>query len=50
MSRFILLSPNAEFDQRLRHAVANGLRGTAQTIASDILPAGPQELFALLNQ
>lgn len=50
MSRFILLSPNTEFDQRLRHAVANGLRGTVQTIASDILPAGPQELFALLNQ
>lgn len=50
MSRFILLSPNVEFDQRLRLAVANGLRGTVQTIASDILPAGPQQLFALLNQ
>lgn len=50
MSRFVLLSPNVEFDQKLRQAVANGLRGTVQTIASDILPAGPQELFALLNQ
>jgi pilus assembly protein CpaE len=50
MSRFVLLSPNAEFDQRLRAAVANGLRGSVQTIASDILPAGPQQLFALLNQ
>jgi pilus assembly protein CpaE len=50
MSRFVLLSPNVEFDQRLRQAVANGLRGTVQTIASDILPAGPQQLFALLNQ
>ncbi|WP_457963124.1 AAA family ATPase [Arthrobacter sp. D1-29] len=50
MSRFVLLSPNVEFDQRLRAAVANGLRGTVQTIASDILPAGPQQLFALLNQ
>jgi pilus assembly protein CpaE len=50
MSRFVLLSPNVEFDQKLRQAVANGLRGTVQTIASDILPAGPQQLFALLNQ
>jgi pilus assembly protein CpaE len=50
VSRFVLLSPNGEFDQKLRAAVANGLRGSVQTIASDILPAGPQELFALLNQ
>ncbi|MDP9887117.1 AAA family ATPase [Pseudarthrobacter enclensis] len=50
MSRFVLLSPNADFDQKLRAAVANGLRGSVQTIASDILPAGPAELFGLLNQ
>lgn len=50
MSRFVLLSPNGDFDQKLRAAVANGLRGSVQTIASDILPAGPSELFALLNQ
>lgn len=50
MSRFVLLSPSAEFDQKLRAAVAHGLRGSVQTIASDILPAGPAELFALLNQ
>jgi pilus assembly protein CpaE len=50
VSRFVLLSPNGDFDQKLRAAVANGLRGSVQTIASDILPAGPQELFALLNQ
>ena len=50
MSRFVLLSPNGDFDLKLRSAVANGLRGSVQTIASDILPAGPAELFALLNQ
>ncbi|MFF1883208.1 CpaE family protein [Pseudarthrobacter sp. NPDC058196] len=50
MSRFVLLSPNGDFDQKLRAAVANGLRGTVQTISSDILPAGPAELFSLLNQ
>lgn len=50
MSRFVLLSPNTDFDHKLRQAVANGLRGSVQTIASDILPAGPRELFALLNQ
>lgn len=50
MSRFVLLSPSGEFDQKLRAAVAHGLRGSVQTIASDILPAGPAELFSLLNQ
>lgn len=50
MSRFVLLSPNGDFDQKLRSAVANGLRGTVQTISSDVLPAGPAELFSLLNQ
>jgi pilus assembly protein CpaE len=50
VSRFVLLSPSGEFDQKLRAAVAHGLRGSVQTIASDILPAGPAELFALLNQ
>ncbi|WP_426938704.1 AAA family ATPase [Pseudarthrobacter sp. S3] len=50
MSRFVLLSPNTDFDHKLREAVAHGLRGSVQSIASDILPAGPQELFALLNQ
>lgn len=50
MSRFVLLSPSGDFDQKLRAAVAHGLRGSVQTIASDILPAGPAELFALLNQ
>ena len=50
MTRFVLLSPSGDFDAKLRAAVAHGLRGTVQTIASDILPAGPTELFALLNQ
>lgn len=50
MSRFVLLSPNVEFDQTLRAAVAHGLRGSVQTIASDILPPGPAELFSLLDQ
>ncbi len=50
MSRFVLLSPNTDFDHKLRQAVANGIRGAVQTITSDILPAGPQQLFALLDQ
>jgi pilus assembly protein CpaE len=50
VSRFVLLSPNSDFEARLRQAVAQGLRGSVETIVSDILPAGPQELFALLNQ
>ena len=39
MSRFVHLSPNGEFDLKLRDAVA-----------PDILPAGPHELVALLTQ
>ncbi|MCU1518670.1 MAG: MinD/ParA family protein [Pseudarthrobacter sp.] len=49
MSRFILFSPSPEFDQKFRHATANGLPGGVRTIATG-LPATPEELFALLNQ
>ncbi|WP_104136660.1 AAA family ATPase [Arthrobacter sp. ZGTC131] len=50
MSRFVLITPNADFDARLRQAVEGGLHGGVQTFFTDILPAGPYDLFAQLNQ
>jgi pilus assembly protein CpaE len=50
MSRFVLISPNQEFDQRLREAVAGALRGNVQTFATTAIPAEPHELFVQLSQ
>jgi pilus assembly protein CpaE len=50
MSRFVLITPDAGFDQRLRQAVAGGLPGTVQTFATSVLPADPSELLGALNQ
>lgn len=50
MSRFVLISPSADFDGRLRQAVAGGLQGSVQTLFTKSVPAGPYDLFAQLNQ
>ncbi|MBT2552936.1 AAA family ATPase [Arthrobacter sp. ISL-5] len=50
MSRFVLITPSADFDGRLRQAVAGGLQGGVQTFFTNVLPAGPYDLFAQLNQ
>jgi pilus assembly protein CpaE len=50
VSRFVLITPNADFDGRLRQAVAGGLQGGVQTFFTNVLPAGPYDLFAQLNQ
>jgi pilus assembly protein CpaE len=50
VSRFVLITPNADFDGRLRQAVAGGLQGGVQTFLTTVLPAGPYDLFAQLNQ
>jgi pilus assembly protein CpaE len=50
MSRFVLITPDADFDGRLRQAVAGGLQGGVQTFLTSLLPADPNELFAHLNQ
>ncbi|WP_284983001.1 AAA family ATPase [Arthrobacter sp. efr-133-TYG-118] len=50
MSRFVLITPNTDFDQRLRQAVAGGLPGSVQTFFTSVLPADPAELFGALNQ
>lgn len=50
MSRFVLITPSTDFDQRLRRAVAGGLSGSVQTFFSNVLPADPGELFSMLSQ
>lgn len=50
MSRFVLITPSAEFDQRLRQAVAGGLPGSVQTFFTSVLPVDPAELFGALDQ
>ncbi|HKU29579.1 MAG TPA: AAA family ATPase [Arthrobacter sp.] len=50
MSRFVLITPDTEFDQRLRQAVAGGLPGSVQTFFTSVLPTDPAELFGALSQ
>jgi pilus assembly protein CpaE len=49
VSRFVLISPDSEFDQRLRQAVTGGLPGNVQTFSTTSLPAQPEDLFAQLG-
>lgn len=49
MSRFVLITPNTDFDSRVRQALAGGLPGGLQTFAA-VNPSDPGELFANLNQ
>ena len=50
MSRFVLVTPDVNFDSRLRQAVAGGLQGGVQTFFTSALPGDPHELFAQLDQ
>jgi pilus assembly protein CpaE len=50
VSRFVLVTPDVNFDGRLRQAVAGGLQGGVQTFFTSALPADPHELFAQLDQ
>ncbi|MBT2537110.1 AAA family ATPase [Arthrobacter sp. ISL-69] len=50
MSRFVLITPDAAFDGRLRQAVSGGLQGGVQTFFTSLLPGDPNDLFARLNQ
>lgn len=50
MSRFVLITPNSDFDMRLRQAVTEGLHGAVHTFATDVVPSEPQHLFEQMNQ
>lgn len=49
MSRFVLMTPDTDFDLRLRAAAA-GMPGSVQTFFSSTLPEEPFELFAQMDQ
>lgn len=49
MSRFVLITPNADFESRVRLALAGSLPGGLQTFAF-VNPSDPEELFAKLDQ
>jgi pilus assembly protein CpaE len=50
MSRFVLITPDVDFDARLRQAVAGGLQGGVQTFFTSLLPSDPHQLFASLDE
>lgn len=50
MSRFVLVTPDVDFDNRLRQAVTGGLQGRVQTFFSNVLPADPHGLFVQVDQ
>ena len=50
MSRFVLVTPDVDFDAHLRQAVAGGLHGGVQTFFTSVLPSDPHDLFAQLDQ
>lgn len=47
MSRFVLITPNVDFDHRMQLAVA-GMHGSLQVFQADYLPDGPQEFLRQL--
>ncbi|NUP73986.1 MAG: AAA family ATPase, partial [Sinomonas sp.] len=49
MSRFVLISPSADFAQRMHTAVDGALPGGVSTVPTAELPEQPEQLFALLG-
>lgn len=49
MSRFVLISPDLHFEQRLRQAVTGGLGGDVRSFQTATLPTDPQQLFGSLT-
>jgi pilus assembly protein CpaE len=47
MSRFVLITPNNDFEKRLRLATS-GMPGTLQVFQADYLPEGPQDFLRQL--
>ncbi|GAA5192537.1 hypothetical protein GCM10023346_14780 [Arthrobacter gyeryongensis] len=48
MSRFVVITSDADFERRARHA-ATGLRGTLHVITADYLPPGPDDILRVLT-
>ncbi|MCZ9883348.1 AAA family ATPase [Arthrobacter sp. B2a2-09] len=48
MSRFVVITSDADFERRARHA-ATGLRGTLHVITADYLPPSPEDILRVLT-
>src|SRR5689334_20090880 len=48
MSRFVVITCDADFERRARHA-ATGLRGTLHVITADYLPPSPEDILRVLT-
>ena len=48
MSRFLVITSDAEFEKRVRQA-ASGLHGDVQSIMADYLPQGPDDVLRVLS-
>ncbi|MHA7153849.1 AAA family ATPase [Arthrobacter sp. TMN-50] len=48
MSRFVLITPDTQFEQRLRTAVSGGLEGEVRAFITAALPEDPHQLFSSL--
>ncbi|MCU1634849.1 MAG: Cobyrinic acid ac-diamide synthase, partial [Cryobacterium sp.] len=45
MSRFVLITSDADFEQRVRRAISGGLPGSIQTFRNVVLPETPSDLL-----
>ncbi|MDO2935609.1 AAA family ATPase [Paeniglutamicibacter sulfureus] len=50
MSRFVLISPDAQFDQLVRAAVEGGLHGEVRSFLTTSVPTDPRQLLDSLEQ
>ena len=50
MSRFVLISPDAQFDQLIRAAVQGGLHGEVRSFLTTSVPTDPRQLLDSLEQ
>lgn len=49
MSRFVLITPDASFDQRLRSTINTTSPGEVRTFLTNVLPPAPTQLLTALN-
>ncbi len=48
MSRFLVITPNSDFERRVRQAT-DGMHGEVQSIAADYLPPSPADVLRVLS-
>ncbi|OUM40046.1 AAA family ATPase [Arthrobacter sedimenti] len=49
MSRFVLITPSSDFEQKVRHAVAGGLHGEVKSLPASVLTSEAHEILEQLS-